>query len=416
VPTVDEYVKAYGPDGARRYESEVQTYLRVGDGLKAMRNAGPQDRLALITAATPQAGEGFAEQAKVHGAMAQAAKAIEKRLADDPALYAAENSPRVAQAQVVMSKVLSSGQPGENPAVVDFYARTMAAEQQRMGVESPKLLTDQQARSVAQQFYDQKTGGKNSAQLIEGLEQTWGSWWPQVYSQLAADAKLPPAALVIPNMKDQGARTRLAEWSTMKPADRKALLAGTDEKDIREAMLSQFSAAAGTFMAQGGGGQRTMATIIDQAEILAMGYRSQGKSIGAASKQAYEEVMGWKYDFGPTYRVPKDQQFSAVQDGTRSVLNMLTDVRVPSIPGMDDAAVKAQVLDAVRANPVWVTNRDETGLRLMVRGQDGGVYQVNRADGKPLELKWGELRSAALTERTEKALMGSRIPVPPKAR
>jgi hypothetical protein len=420
-PSVDEYVKAFGPDGARRYEAEVGTYLRVGNGIKAMRTGSPAERAAVIMAATPQAGEGFAEQAKVQAALVQANQAIEKRLKDDPALYAAENSPQVAQAQRVMSAVLenpglSNPRPGvdsdrgSRAGVIDFYARTMAAEQKRMGVDQVQLLTDQQASATAQQFYDQKTGGKNAADLVAGLEETWGNWWPTVYAQLAKDGKMPPAALVIPNMKDKGARTRLAEWSVMKPADRKALLAGTDERDIRDKVLSQFEAAAPSFLAQGGGGQRTVAVVIDQAEILAAGYRSQGKSISDAAAQAYDEVMGWKYEFGPTYRVPKEQQPAQVQEGTRAYLAALQDVRVPSIPGVDSEAVRAQMLDAVRANPMWITNRDETGLRLMVKGQDGGVYQVNGATGKPIELSWGELRSSALAARTADALKLPKLP------
>jgi hypothetical protein len=417
-PTREEYVKAFGPDGAMRWDTEVGTYLQVGDGIRKMKDAGPEVRAAIIAAAAPQPGPGYAEAAKVHTAMVQAARAIDKRLTDDPARYALESSERVAQAQrVLVNETAGPGRDTGDAAaraqrigVTDFYARTMIAEQTRMGVQQPRLLTEDQAKAIVQQFYDQQQGGKKAAELIAGLEETWGRWWPTVYSQLASDAKLPPAALVIPNMKDAGARQRLAEWSAMKPAERKALLQPTDERDIRDAVLSRFTPAAASFLAQGGAGQRTAAVIIDQAEILAAGYRAQGKSIGDAAEQAYEEVMGWKYDFGPTYRVPKDQQHGQVEQGTRAFLSALRDVRVPGIPGMDDEAVREQTLDAVRTNAVWVTNRDETGLRLMVKGQDGGVYQVADAAGRPIEASWGHLRSAALTQRTVDALRQPKLP------
>lgn len=417
-PTREEYVKAFGPDGAMRWDAEVGTYLQVGDGIRKMKDAGPEARAAIIAAAKPEPGPGFAEANKVHTAMVQAARAIDKRLTDDPAQYAIENSPRVAQAQrVLVSETAGPGRDlepasarGQRVGVTDFYARTMAAEQTRMGVQQVHLLTDSQAKAIVQQFYDQQQGGKKSAELIAGLEETWGRWWPTVYAQLATDAKMPPAALVIPNMKDAGARTRLAEWSAMKPDERKALLQGTDERDIRDAVLKQFTPAASSFLAQGGGGQRTAAIIMDQAEILAAGYRAHGKSINDAARQAYDEVIGWKYDFGPTYRVPKDQQHAQVEQGTRAFLTGLGDVRVPDVPGMDSEDVRAQVLDAVRAAPVWVTNREETGLRLMVRGKDGGVYQVADAAGKPIDVSWGNLRSAALTQRTIEALKQPRLP------
>jgi hypothetical protein len=412
VPTQEEAIKVFGPDGARWYRQEVQTYVQVGDAIGKMRAASPEERRAIVTATTPQPGEGFAEQQRVHQAMLQAEALIEKRLRDDPATYAMEASPRVQRAQAAMAKVLQTN-PADTAAVVDFYARVQDAEQRRLGVASPKFLTDGQAAAVVQQFNDQAAGGRGAAKLVSDLESTWGRWWPQVYSQLAA-AKLPPAALVIPNMKDAGARTRLAEWSAMKPADRDNLIAPADKATLTDKVLEQFSGAAASFMAQGGGGQRTIATVVEQANILAMGYRSQGKSIGDAAKQAYDEVMGWKYEFTPTYRVPKEEQAELVQRGAEAALLALVNVKnlaPPTVPGGD-----GMTLDAIATNATWVVNRDETGLRLTVRGQDGALYQVLDGSGKPIDMTWSRLRSEALTQQTVDALSTSHRLSAPKSK
>jgi hypothetical protein len=48
---------------------------------------------------------------------------------------------------------------------------------------------------------------------------------------------------------------------------------------------------------------------------------------------------------------------------------------------------------------MWITNSDETGLELRLRGADGGFYAVEGTDGKPIGRSWAELISRATAAR-----------------
>lgn len=409
-PTLDEYRRLYKQNGDAMWKREVGNYVAVSDVLMQMKSADPQQRAAMVASTKPQPGEGFSDQAEIHRAAAQAQQLIEKQLYTDPASYALKNSPRVQRAY----KVMMDAPPEDKVAAMDFYARTTTAEQLRLGITTvrdetagnkarqPRILTNEQANGIADQFNDQTGGGAKAALLVQGLEQTYGKYWPSVYSQLAGDNKLPPAALVIPNMQDPGARARLAQASVTKPEVFKEQMSSTDPKDISDSLLGRFGDARATFSAQGMDGMRTLSTVMAETEKLAMSYRAQGKSIGDSTRQAFTEVMGWKYDFQGSYRVPKSEQSTAVSSGARNALDGITADSIAPLTaaGATPEQNAALTLDAIKTNGQWITNGDESGLRLMVQGKDGAFYPVRKTDGSMFDMSWADLRSMAVISAT----------------
>lgn len=409
-PTPQDYVALHGPSGAAMWQQEVGNYLDLAGVIGQMKVAGPAERQRMLEEGAPQPGEGYAGTAHMQALKARANEIVEKQIVADPAAYALKNSPRVMRAAQVMAQVLSDPKmPAEDKvAATDFYARTSIAEQERLGVSvirdenagnkprGPKLLSNGEANHIADLFNNPLTGGAQSAQLVQSLEAQWGKYWPNVYSQLAGDNKLPPAVLVIPNMQNDGSRSRLAQASSMKPEELKALLAPSDPKDIREKLLDNFNTAQSTFVAQGADGNKTLNLVLNEAEKLAQLYRSQGKSVGDSARQAYTEVMGWKYDFADTYRVPKTEDIKAVRTGTAVTLK---DIKAEDVQVFQGGAPMLLTEDALRNRTMWITTDEETGLRLMLRGSDGGVYAVHRATGGVIEFSWDTLRKQA--ERTK---------------
>jgi hypothetical protein len=386
----EQYAVAYGPiDGARRYHDEVGVPLLVGQGIGQLRTASPADRAAILASSKPTGVDGAADKKVIHDALLQANAIVEKKLTEDPANYAA-STPHVAAA---LQALQGANGPGR-AAAVEAYATATLAEQERLGAPSPRLLTSSQSDAVVKLFTDSRPEG--AADVVAGLEQEWGKRWPLVYKQLAQENKLTPAALVIPNMKDAGSKARMASVSAMKPDDLKGLLASGDAKDVRDKLQGYFEPAARTLMAQSTGGLSAATSIMEQAEKLAFVYKSQGKSAGDAAKQAYDEVIGWKYEFTPTYRVPRDQQPNLVTRGASYALSDLGRIALFDSPyPMGANNRERQSLDAIKANGYWVTNEDETGLVLKVRGKDNSEYTAYRADGKAVEYKWLELQRLA---------------------
>lgn len=405
-PTVEEYTRLHGASGPAMWQQEVGNYLQIGGAIQSMRTASFAERQQIAEQQKPVAGAGFAGNMQMYEATMQAKQMVEKQITADPAAYALATSPRVQQAAAVMQRVLNDPKQGpeDRAAVVDFYARTASAEQERLGVglirdditgnrpRGPKLLTNQQANAISDQF---NQGGADAAQLVQGLEQAWGKNWPRVYSQLAADNKLPAAALVIPNMPNDASRSRMAEVARMKPDELKGLLAPGDVKDLHEQILSNFDQAQRTFTAQGASGNQTLLTFMEQAEKLAQLYRSQGKSVKESAKQAYTETMGHAYQWGDTYRVPNQYDLKAVRNGADATVEGL--VKAGGAQVFAGAAPQKITDDALRARSMWITNSDETGLELRLRGADGGVYAVHGADGRPITKTWAELTTQAKT-------------------
>lgn len=412
-PTVEQYTRAFGPSGAERWQQEVGNFLQIGGAIQSMRTSSAAEREQILAAQAPTAGAGFAGNAQMYEAVKQAKALVEKQIAADPAAYVMATFPRAAE--YARGVALVSGLPNATPAqraeAVNSFAQVMESEQLRLGVgtirddatgnkpRGPKLLTNAQANAIADMFADQQTGGANSATLVTQLEQQWGKYWPKVYGQLAQDNKLPAAALVIPNMPNDASRSRMASVSVMKDDDLNKLLGSGDPKDIRDAILSNFDEAQRTFTAQGASGNSTLTTVMEQAEKLAKFYRTQGKSVKESARQAYTETMGHRYQWGDTYRVPNQYDMKQVRSGAEAAVETL--VKTGGATVFAGAAPQALTDDVLRARSMWITNSDETGLELRLRGADGGVYAVLNKDGLPVAVNWADLTTRAKTAKVQ---------------
>lgn len=390
-PTLKEYVAAFGERGDYLYKTEVATFIEQARASQKMGSAAPAERQALIDGIAPKITvakgvDGEAARIEAKRNLIQANNYITNALKEDPAGYVSLSSSRVKSA-------LAAYQQNPSAETFDRYATETLAEQNRMGAPHPKLLLAGEVSAITKSFSDNPP--EKAADLVAGLEQTYGKRFPQVYSQLAQDGKLPAAALVIPNIRDAGARARLASLAALKPDDLKALIPAGDGKDIGAKLQDLFTDSARTFLAQSPSSLATVNTIMDQAGRLAYFYRSQGKSVNDAARQAFGDVMG-QYTVVGDYRVPKEQNPDQVQMGATKLLHDLESAKLfytPSPMGQGNQA--AQTVDAIQANGTWVTNEDETGLVMKVRGKTGGLYTVKDEAGKPVAYSWAQLQQAA---------------------
>ncbi len=425
MPTAAAYASAFGEAGAQRYESEVGMYSRLASGLAQLQGASYADRQAAIARFTPAPGAGFDEQQKIQGALIEANALMEKKIAADPAAYAAQSSPQVQRASAGMQAALTDPTitPAQRSAAVDAYALATTAEQQRLGISQikgdalgegglprqlqPRLLTNGQANALSAQFH---SNSANAAQLMDGLQAQWGSHFGEVYAQLAQDEKLPPAALVIPNMSDPYAKETLARYSDPKlQKDMAENLPAGASKDI-SAQLQQLNEPFFNTLAFQQGGQRTFDTVLEQQRTLAGAYVMQGRSASDAARIAFQQTVGHQYVFADTLRIPKAEQPNLVQSGLGSLQmapEKLGSTPPPSYrPGLAQKDRDAAWLDAIKSNASWVANADESGATLLVRGRtDTGAdvrYPVPGPDGKtPLSWNWSQLRAIGMTNQAK---------------
>lgn len=380
VPGLEARVQAYGIElGAKSYQQAVEV-AELAKGVKAMSTAGPEQRDDLLL--PPAAGADYDERLRRYNVLRQAAADVDRALKKDPAQYVLSTSPRVQEAYRAAQS---------SPAARQQYATESMAEQRRMGVAEPQILTAAQAQDISLQFADPAQGGANSAKLIESLSGQYGAMWPKVYAQLAKDEKMPPSAIVIPNMKDAGSKERMARLSMVKDDELKKLLESGDAKDIDDKMLDALAPFWNTASVQGGG-NKTYETYRSQAAKLAYSYRSQGMSVKDAVNKAADETVTWQYQFEKTYRVPRTEQPEQVISGVRLLKRSLDTLDVaPPASGLLPGQTKEQWVDAAKSNLVPVTNPDETGVLLYVQSNQG-LVPLKNSGGIHLGRTWQQLR------------------------
>lgn len=387
-PSKAEFVASYGAEeGSERYDQFLKVQS-IGSAMRELAVAGPEERARILNGYNPAAGgvaqEGFAQDVKLYGTLANAAIGLEKELQSDPATYAARYSPDVRRA----AEALANGDDGATEA----YAAAMLAEQTRLGVENPRLLSNSQAASIVEQFSQIEDGGSNAAQVIQGLQEQWGKNWPTVYKQL--QSKLPGAALVIGSGVDEATGSMLARIAPLKTEELKRGLDSAAASDVKAALNDQMAEFRAT-LGQQVGGERTFATLYNEAERLSYAYMGQGKSPQDAVSEAYRAMVDDKYTVRGSWRAPKQFDADLIERGSDMVKESLSvdelDFAVPA--GVSKEFASERVKSAIQKDGYWVTTPDESGLALYY----GGAAVLTR-EGRPIIRSWDDLTGAAASQ------------------
>lgn len=402
IPTQRELVAAHGEtQGLAMYNEDVKPLLALNADLQTFSTKSVEERQALLRSRQPLPGEGFADASKRFEIMVKADEQLTKEMKDDPAAYSMKYSTGVKAAFDNLQKVPASNMAAKAAAAQQFVTATLA-EQTRLGVVAPTILPKAITDSIVRQFYDQKDGGQNAALLMKQQADLWGKSWPQVYAQMAKD--LPGSALVIGSgMKPQAAEL-LARASTMKQGELEDGLASKDVKTMKENLQGSMTDFM-TSVTPLAGGAATFNTFSEQTTKLATMYMRAGESADAASKHAYDDVIGSKYNFVTngnnktvSYRVPKEFDQSTVAKGADRLMGVVEkmDLAVPpSLMGLDPQQAKTAFASTLKNQGYWVTansndGQPESGLALYVNGR-----AVTNSKGVPVFKTWSELANIA---------------------
>lgn len=379
--TQQEILSTYGPKvGPRKWE-QYNSIIEAGRSIASFQTMSNADILNAVDKAKPTAADSgdFASKSAAYGHQVTAARTVLEQRAADPAAYVARNTPGV---EASLQRFLSN--PGDK-AARDDYLRRVLGEQRRLGIENEQILPQAVADQYVGKF--QTSTPEQQSQLITGLSDTFGSYWPQVFGQMSKG--LPPGALVLASV-DPKARAHAARALSV-PKDDLFKGAASGEKAMLDDKLSQSLADLRMSLAPSVGGEETFGTVYDSAQRMAALYMQQGMAPAQAAERAAAHVSTDVYSFnsrnGMVYRVPKQFDADAVDDGTRRAIRNLTqyDLAVPA--GMDKASYAAALKDGA----YWVTNDDESGVYLY----DSTGSAVMQSNGQPLRIRFDELAKGA---------------------
>lgn len=397
-----EFIAAYGDvDGIRQHQAYVAGQ-QVAENINNMRSMTNEQITGFLAANQPKAGAGYEAEARRYGVMQQAAARVVKMREDDPATFVLSSSQPVGEAyrgmQAVMQNPQSTGEMRQQAA--QAYAAASIAEQTRLGVGQPRLLSKAYVDTITQQFAS-STAGEPVAQQVQALATMWGNHWPVVYKQLLAEKALPPAAVVIGSGMTGSAAADMAMASKFK--DDELLVGHSDPKAAKKDTAEYVTKALEDFRATmigADGNQRTVGGIDTynlfhaQTEKLALYYVGQGNSEKDAAKKAANATILGRYNFvnqyGP-YRVPKTENVSKVTDGAHfAIQNIQADAIAMPETLRKDSYVRTDVVKSIKRKGYWVTAPDESGLVLFHADTRSPVL---RADGKPFQYTWQQLSS-----------------------
>lgn len=379
--TIDTLLKAYPPDEAAThfaaYRDGQQMAMDVSN-LKGM----PSDQInSLVSSRAPVAGPGFAQAQHDQGILAQSAAHVMEQRNADPAAYVTQNAAGVKTLQAAFSS-------NPTPQTAQAYAQASMAEQTRLGIPKPQVLTALQATTISDQI--KANNGTNADQVIQQQAQIWGPQWGNVFGQLK---DIPPVAKVIGylgNSIDTSTRQQIMQASQVKIEDLKDGLMPANVTAASQALQAKTAPFAST-MAYTTGGAQTFGALYDSADRLTLTYMRQGASPGDAASRAFDAVMGKNFKVVGAARIPAQFDQSTVMDGAQGVMNNLPamDLVTPPAPAaMKASDVKEQYANNLKQNGKWITSADGKGLVLF---DPVSQTVVKTRDGKTVGAPFSDL-------------------------
>jgi hypothetical protein len=349
----------------------------------------PAEDQALLAAHKPS-GTGFADQQQVYNTLADTVQKKQRALTEDPAAYAYQAAPELAQAMQAAQK-----DPAKMPAAVamlDSVYDRLGQPTYNRPVMSDAYAADL-AKNVMQAPADQR------AQALNAMGEAYGSAWPRVMGDMVKNGKLPTAYEILPAIPNAADRITYANALGSGKRPLKDLIDPEDVKTVENGIrISDTLKSLRQSAAWNDRGGKKADDIEEAARLLAYAKVQQGMPASSAADSAVNAIIGDKFDFvGPgAVRAPKGLH-DQVETYGKQVLRNLTpeDLPVPANPAgkkLTDAQLRQTYLDSIRRKGVWVTNENGDGM-VMLDEQRNPVMLKN---GQRLEAPFSAARATPL--------------------
>lgn len=391
----NDFTSVYGADeGAIKYEGylNAKKAARVSNELKS---APITEHEALLQSIRPEAGDPlFADKMDaLNKARILSNKAKKSALADSAGFA-------VSTSETVKNDLEAALKGG--PEDAQKYISDLREEQRRLGIPAgewrilPKDITQRIADTIADT--KDKTPGQVLA-FVTSQRAKWGDNWDDIVREMKG--KLPDALYVASQEGvNPSAAATIISQSDIKIND--ILKASSvSVKDLKTEMADKFSDFSQS-MADTSSGREEAATIYDQTLKLAATYAAQGKDASSAVTQAYDQVVGGRYEFisnrgwyqwsaaaAPRVRVPKKYSGAITDDSLSGIRNRIFN---------HDPAVHMED-DSVKVPPMADKSEIERDSYFATLPNDGGVAVFWRnklllkQDGRPQIFTWDKIMS-----------------------
>jgi hypothetical protein len=315
--------------------------------------------------------------------MRQSAARVIQMRNDDPVAYTQTTSPDVTKAYEAYQNASSeptATMQSIGAAAQDYVSKSIA-EQQRIGIAEPKVLSKPELDNLARRI---STGDENAANLVMSIEATYGSeYFPQVMDELLTAGKLSNAMVVIADLDSPGARESVARIANIKRSDLEAGIDSSDIKDIKlntTAVVQELRASAGPVTGETASVLAAYQDIIERQALEFLG-TGAASSASDAVERATKLYLG-HYQFDGTLRMPANMDNDYITNGLEDTLpNLYDSLTIVDVPNDLTMAYNAnEALDRwksdIENNHFWIADNKTEGAFLWVRAEDGTAYKV----------------------------------------
>jgi len=382
------FARAYGPDAVRMHD-EYMASREMGEDIGKFKTQSEGEIAAEVRASEPTPGAGYASADARRNIRVQAAHQVLQARKDDPAGYAVKTNESLSRQRAVIDNPQTPAE--QRPGLVQQFVRESLAEQQRLGIQSPQVLTPAQADAIAKRAISSQKP-EDSANLIAGLEAEYGGFFPKVFGELVKAGKISGELLLIPNLPSQSSRETVSRLARVKEADLAQGIDAAGQKDVKDQItdkMGEFAKAVPMMSEQAAG---VVNAYEGSMRKIAYSFMVGGASPKDAVSQAHKMLLG-HYQFDETMRVPASVDLSATKRGAKHMLDKdMVGIDVPAdlVGARTPEARAAEWQDTVKSRPVWFASDDDRGLTLYAQGADGVRRRVTRG-GNPVTYSWADL-------------------------
>lgn len=323
MPTAREFVAAYGAaEGVQRFrafEASVDTSKQI----YGFRTLSSDDILAAVSRAAPvSTGNNAALEAQRYETMDKAAQTVLKAREDDPAGYAMQAFPTVAQAFQAAS---------EDRSLMPTALNASLEAQKKLGIENPQLLPKGAATQTVATFNDKTKPAQERIAAVAGMVlQTPDPEQQDLLFKQLVQEKLPAytaGALDAMRRGDTGAANQLMRAALFDPNDVKVSYPqGMKDDDIKQAVLNDVfdDGAVGSIVyGLGAGTADNLEQVAGATELIFRDARLRlldgtssnvSDAVKAASKDMFGDVQ--VLDTGTArVTIPKDADPNKIEGG-----------------------------------------------------------------------------------------------------
>jgi hypothetical protein len=170
--------------------------------------------------------------------------------------------------------------------------------------------------------------------------------------------------------------------------------------EIRKAIPGAMGSYVQSFQGNPSGPAQ-VAAMTQAVNLYARQLAYEGADPDKAATQAFDDLVGKRYSFADSYRVPKGVDDALVAAGTRAIKSGLGDniEMDAAAAGVSDADRRTSSARKLGAKGVWITRADDKGLYL-AWPMESGFKPALDAKGRPLSFSWAALQAAGQHQPT----------------